>query len=73
MRRAEFGPGLKVLPRARITWVDGQDLLLRGDALVKRNRRLSPGFATAFDELVHQLQAIHHASRQKPADQRTAP
>lgn len=51
----------KLLPRARITWTDGRSTLLRGDALVKRRHALSPGFASAFDELVCHLQALHRA------------
>ena len=56
-------PQIKLLPRARITWLDGRSVLLRGDALVKRGPPLSPGFSSAFDELINHLQTIHHASR----------
>jgi|JI10StandDraft_1071094.scaffolds.fasta_scaffold1251958_1 hypothetical protein len=54
-------PAIKLLPRARVTWIDGQSLLLRGDVLVKRGQPLSPGFTSAFDELVSHLQALHKA------------
>jgi hypothetical protein len=50
-----YVPAAKLLPRASVTFSNGQNFMLRGDALVKRGQPLSEGFSNAFDELVSYL------------------
>lgn len=62
-------PDTKLLPRARLLLVDGKNVLLRGDALVKHGQSLKPGFSNAFNELVSFLKDVHRQrldNAQKP-------